>query len=649
MKHKLPAILIIVWLSFLVLTLSATAQTYVGPEKCLTCHNNSALGDMTGWRTSMHANGYSHVPDSTHSLEDLLGVVADYDQNGVDDFIDGLDFNSITSAFDQYKPNAPILAYSDQDGYSITIGNYTHKVYMTYGGSGLYKQRYVVKINTDEGESNDYYISPIQYNEETDEYTTYHPDDWWDNNNQPIDWPTRAAASSNSRSLAKGCSGCHATGIQIPGQTVDGEWTFSAAGVEDEANYTSFNNVFDIDGDGDLDQINTTCEKCHGPGGAHASTGDPSLIINPAELTPGQATNLCGMCHNRGKSLPNNTFGFPFDDANLLSWQVGDSVADFFTDGGVDWPDGKHSVKHRQQYLDFIESSKPTFQFHNVTCYECHDVHNTVKHHIREQIVEEDSLGNPLVINTDNDDNTLCLACHATHGDFAAIPNEWVADPVTYNADIAAVVTQHTHHTYDPTGTGASRCSKCHNPKIAKSAVAYDIHSHTFEPISPYKTDIFQNDGNGMPNACAASCHMEPGLTFGIDFTNDDIQVWNEATDLALADTLQFYYGPNGIWWTVTGIDRISSQVPKTFSLNQNYPNPFNPATTIVYDLPVKTEIRLTVYNIIGEKVAVLANGVQLPGTYEATFDATGLASGMYIYRLEGDGKAIAKKMILMK
>ncbi len=141
------------------------AQTYVGPEKCLQCHNNAGLGDATGWRTSMHANGYSVVLDDDHQMEDLYGVVNDYDENGTDDFHDGLNFNNINSVFDDFKPNAPVLAYDGTNGYTIQMGETVHKVYLTYGGSGLYKQRYMLKINTAEGESADFYASPVQYNE----------------------------------------------------------------------------------------------------------------------------------------------------------------------------------------------------------------------------------------------------------------------------------------------------------------------------------------------------------------------------------------------------------------------------------------------------------------------------------------------------
>jgi hypothetical protein len=522
----------------------AYGQDYVGPEKCLQCHNNPGLGDMTGWRASMHANGYSYVPDDSRSMEDLFGIVADADQNGIDDFKDGLDFNTISSVFDQYKPNAPILSYDAQNGYRITIGQVTHKVYMTYGGSGLYKQRYMVKINTGEGESEAYYLSPVQYNDVTRGYVTYHPETWWDSNNEPIYTPgSTLTDAAKGKSMASGCSGCHVTGLEL-NETAAGEWVARGASVDPTTLplYADKNNIFDLDGDGDLDQINTTCERCHGPGSEHAAAPSKDNMINPeTDLTAEQANNLCGMCHIRGKSKPNNTFGFPYDDANLTSWKVGDLVADIFTDGGGDWGDGKTSKKHRQQYLGFIESEKATSQFEEVSCFDCHDVHNEVKHHITEEVEEEDSQGNPITIATENDNNSLCLSCHATEGDFEDISKEMVADLANNREAIAAVVAKHTNHSYDPENLmatdGASRCSKCHMPKTAKSAIEYDINSHTFEAVSPAKTLAFE-----MPNSCAVSCHNKNPYTFGVDMSADVFKTWSEQTDKDLSEKLLFWY-----------------------------------------------------------------------------------------------------------
>ncbi len=546
-------------------------STYVGPEKCLQCHSNPSLGDMTGWRTSMHANGYSDVTDDSKTMQDLFGVVNDYDSNGVDDFHDGLNFNDISSAFDPFKPNAPILAYSANDGYTITIGEVTSRVYLTYGGSGLYKQRYAMRIPDSTGaESADMYISPIQYNEKTHEYVLYHPDDYWvHDNGTPSNVPVFTSASAlsdiatNSRSFTKGCSGCHTTGMVINPKDANGEWTMSGGAI-DPTTITSYtnNNIFDLDGDGVKEQLNNGCETCHGPGSEHAMTTDKTKIINPAtDMTTLEAANMCGMCHSRGKSLPNNTFSFPYDDDNFTSWSLGDLVASLYSDGGGDWPDGS-SKKHHQQFFDFNVSGKGDLlmPWRDVTCYDCHDVHNSEKHHMRTARVSEDSTGAEITIATENDNNTLCLACHATHGDFTDIPIEWVADYTTNVDAIAAVVSKHTNHKYDPTGTGASRCSKCHNPKIIKSAVAYDIHAHTFEALSPKKTlDM------AMPNACAVSCHIKESMpNFGVDVASDNLTDWSEQTDVDLAEELLYWY--DNQWFRQLGGEGKTVEAPEVTS-----------------------------------------------------------------------------------
>jgi len=89
--------------------------------------------------------------------------------------------------------------------------------------------------------------------------------------------------------------------------------------------------------------------------------------------------------------------------------------------------------------------------------------------------------------------------------------------------------------------------------------------------------------------------------------------------------------------------------VPAVYALHQNYPNPFNPTTTIRYDLPRDGQARLTVYNLLGERVAELVNERQSAGRYEVRFEAANLPSGMYFYRLESGGFVRSAKMILMK
>jgi hypothetical protein len=89
--------------------------------------------------------------------------------------------------------------------------------------------------------------------------------------------------------------------------------------------------------------------------------------------------------------------------------------------------------------------------------------------------------------------------------------------------------------------------------------------------------------------------------------------------------------------------------IPVEYSLEQNYPNPFNPTTTIMYQLPKDGLVTLKVYDILGAEVVTLVNEEKVAGKYEVSFDASRLASGIYIYRLQANDYISVKKMVLLK
>ncbi len=99
-----------------------------------------------------------------------------------------------------------------------------------------------------------------------------------------------------------------------------------------------------------------------------------------------------------------------------------------------------------------------------------------------------------------------------------------------------------------------------------------------------------------------------------------------------------------------TGMESNSTQkIPQEFSLWQNYPNPFNPSTSIRYQVVKQGQVQLTVYNLLGQIVATLVNQKQISGQYTVTFNASGLASGVYLYRLKTPGFEQTKKMLLIR
>jgi hypothetical protein len=99
----------------------------------------------------------------------------------------------------------------------------------------------------------------------------------------------------------------------------------------------------------------------------------------------------------------------------------------------------------------------------------------------------------------------------------------------------------------------------------------------------------------------------------------------------------------------ILGIDWDGSDIPKEYSLVGNFPNPFNPTTTLMYGVPVDSKVKLEVFNMLGQLVAVLADEVKQTGYYTVTFGSQGLPSGVYFYRMTAGSFMQTKKMQLIK
>jgi hypothetical protein len=106
----------------------------------------------------------------------------------------------------------------------------------------------------------------------------------------------------------------------------------------------------------------------------------------------------------------------------------------------------------------------------------------------------------------------------------------------------------------------------------------------------------------------------------------------------------------NGSFVYTDATDVEVGLAPKVFTLNQNYPNPFNPTTTIEFTLEEDAHVVLNLYDVTGREIATLVNDDRKAGYYQSvTVDASHLGTGMYVYRLEANGKVLSRKMLLVK
>ncbi len=122
----------------------------------------------------------------------------------------------------------------------------------------------------------------------------------------------------------------------------------------------------------------------------------------------------------------------------------------------------------------------------------------------------------------------------------------------------------------------------------------------------------------------------------------DELKIFSKALN---ADEITFLYNNKG-----TPVADNATSASKKISLSQNYPNPFNPVTNISFELAGNSQVNITVYDLLGNEVATLVNGVKSSGIHTVAFDGSNLSSGMYVYKMSIDGQTVqTKRMMLMK
>ena len=315
--------------------------------------------------------------------------------------------------------------------------------------------------------------------------------------------PTHWCPPTNT--LSRNCVGCHTTGSEIEYETiVEGDHTHKAV-------VTAF----------DYKDLDVTCERCHGPGSEHAS-GERENIITPQHLTANAGNELCGQCHasHSGKSLtPEGIFKYPYDanyedtvghgyfvpgvhELETFYYNYdGASVNNNYKEGTMNsWLDQEHNRAHSGMLPELLRSPHVDNPYEKLTCFTCHDSHT--QDVVPSLVVDEYEFMRPAY-----DDNTLCLACHATHGPFSSVSK----------VDVAAMQAFDGRET---TKDGSVITFEEGEIAISRDAVATSVGAHMAE--IGMGAALYTPDDPDMRTGSCVSCHMpQIGKLFDL---NDDAQ-----------------------------------------------------------------------------------------------------------------------------
>jgi hypothetical protein len=167
------------------------------------------------------------------------------------------------------------------------------------------------------------------------------------------------------------------------------------------------------------------------------------------------------------------------------------------------------------------------------------------------------------------------------------------------------------------------------------------VHALTITPVghllASIGTTLLRSTDNG--DTWAADTSGLPAVTYlALTVTSDSIAY-------AGAERQPVFYSRR----TLTGLPALPAVVPERIRLDQNYPNPFNPSTTIRFTLPSRTRVRLSVWSMLGQRIAVLRDEEMDAGQHECVFDARGMATGVYFYRLDAGASSETRRLLLLR
>ncbi len=429
------------------------------------------------------------------------------------------------------------------------------------------------------------------------------------------------------------------------------------------------------------------CESCHGPGSMHVGAANVMSVS--------LATENCAICHDGGHHV------FP------AQWRVSNhaTLASGQTRAGC------VQCHNGQGFVDYIKSGKTpaTSDLPGVvaiTCATCHDPHSVENpHQLRTMDV---TLADGETV-TGGGNGTICMNCHHARQDAVEYTNNYLNNLSTHygphhgpQADILsgknAVTFGQTIYSSPHLAATTDACVRCHmypgttdpdgnvilvgshtwkmsQDSVDNVAACADCHGNfgpNFSDKLCYINGTADLDGNGVAEGLQIEIEglLEQLKARLPQDANGNVVVNDSSVTLTQAQAAYDYlmveedrslgvHNPRFVFGIlkasiealggVVAVDYAKNDMPEDFVLSQNYPNPFNPTTTIKYQLPQGSNVKLVVYDVLGKEVSVLVNDFKSAGTYTANFNASNLASGIYFCRMEAGSFVKVNKMLLIK
>lgn len=430
------------------------------------------------------------------------------------------------------------------------------------------------------------------------------------------------------------------------------------------------------------------CESCHGPGSEH-NYGAANVMSTTL------AAENCAWCHDGGNHV------FP------SQWRISKHAT--FENGMTNASCAQ--CHNGAGFVEYIKSGKQPITQNlpkvvQVTCATCHDPHSVQYPHQLRTMDVTLSDGEPI---TQGGNGTICMNCHKARENAVEYTNDYLNNLSTHygphhgpQADILAaknavtfgqniessphleatgdacvtchmypgtvddygnviLVGSHTFRMSEDTTDNVAACAPCHGDIGTKFSDKKAFIDNTFDLDGDGVANGLQIEIQGLLNQLKALLPQDANGNVAVTDSSVTLTQAQAAYDYMMVDedgslgihNPRFVYGllkaSIEALGGVVAIKNDNNNLPHDFVLSQNFPNPFNPSTTIQYQVPIGSNVKIIVYDAIGKQIAILVNGYQDAGTYSTNFNGTNLASGIYLYRMEAGNFVKVNKMLLLK